>query len=359
MNAPVPHPDVDALLLLSFGGPEKTEDIIPFLENVTRGRGIPKERLEIVGEHYKHFNGYSPLNDCNREIIANIESELRARGLALPVYFGNRNWEPFANTAGELVSLDGHQKVAVFATSAWGGYSGCRQYGEDIEKIRDHLSDLELAQPVFIRLRQFFDHPEFIAATVTAVEEAYATFAHNGVGRGDIQLVFTAHSIPVPADQASGTDLDGTLYSNQVREASRLTAQALGITNYDVVWQSASGDGSIPWLEPDILDYAEAKHAEGVMNLLVCPIGFISDHMEVVWDLDHELVAEATARGQQVVRATTVGHTRQFASMVLSLIDETLRPETARHEGHVVSKGCIIDGTSCEPDCCVPPRRRR
>lgn len=353
-----PHPDVDALLLLSFGGPEKPEDIIPFLENVTRGRGIPRARLEVVGEHYKHFNGYSPLNDCNREIIANIEAELTDRGIDLPVYFGNRNWEPYGYTAGELLSLDGHQKVAVFATSAWGGYSGCRQYGEDIDRIREHLSDVELAQPVFFRLRQFFDHPEFIAATVTALKEAYQKFAEQGVAREDIQLVFTAHSIPVPADEASGTDLDGTLYSNQVKEASHLAAEAIGTGSYDVVWQSASGDGRIPWLEPDILDYAEAKYAEGVKNLLVCPIGFISDHMEVIWDLDHELVNEAKARGQQVVRATTVGHTKEFARMVLSLIEETLHPETARHAGTVASKGCIFEGTACEPECCTPPKRR-
>ena len=351
------RPAVDALLVLSFGGPEKPEDVRPFLENVTRGRGIPGSRLDEVAVHYHHFDGYSPLNDCNREIIANVEAEIARRGWDLPVYFGNRNWMSFANDAAVELASDGHQKVAVFATSAWGGYSGCRQYGEDIQAMRARLAVEKLPNVDFYRLRQFFDHPEFIDANVHAIKTAYEKFASQEVSADETYLVFTAHSIPLVADAHSGTVEDGALYSTQVKEAARLVAERLGVSTFDVVWQSASGDGTVPWLEPDIVDHARRLADSGVKNIVVCPIGFISDHMEVVWDLDHELQDEAKALGLNIIRAATVGHTQEFAVMIVDLIDESLGLTTPQHVGRIPSKGAVLNVEPCEGGCCQPAKR--
>lgn len=347
--------DVDALLVLSFGGPEGVDDVRPFLENVTAGRGIPPERLDEVGEHYYHFGGKSPLNDLNREIIANVEKELASRGLEIPVYFGNRNWKPFAAEAAEQMAKDGVKKALVFGTSSWGGYSGCRQYSEDIETMIKHLADNDLPAIDFFKIRQFFDHPDFIKENIDAVEDAFKQF--DGVDRDDIRLVFTAHSIPLVADKAAGIDADGPLYSRQVAEASRLVAEGVGVSDYDVVWQSESGNGRIPWLRPDICDHTEELAAKGVKNILCCSIGFISDHMEVVWDLDHELVDVATENGIKVVRSETVGHRPEFAEMVVDLMFESLDPATAKHVGTVPSKGCSLNGAPCEVGCCEPMKR--
>ncbi|MFI5503828.1 ferrochelatase [Corynebacterium kutscheri] len=353
--------NIDALLVLSFGGPERPEDVRPFLENVTRGRGIPAERLDEVAVHYHHFGGKSPLNDLNREIIANVEKELHQRGLSIPVYFGNRNWHPYANDVAERMYADGHRTIAVLATSAWGGYSGCRQYGEDIIAMLNHLAHtVGTDEPLhFIRLRQFFDHPKFIDANVQAVNEAFAQVTPGKSTR----LVFTAHSIPVLANTASGTSEDGTLYSNQVYEAARLVAERAQAgayaQHYDLVWQSASGDGKIAWLEPDILDFAqEVREKDGDDAIVVCSIGFISDHMEVVWDLDNELQYEAQKMGLEVVRARTIGPSTEFAEMVVDIIDESLNPQKALHLGTVVSKGCTYNGAPCQPECCQPARRK-
>lgn len=350
-------PAVDALLVLSFGGPEKPEDVRPFLENVTRGRGIPSSRLDEVAVHYHHFDGYSPLNDCNREIIANVEAEIAQRGWELPVYFGNRNWMPFANDVAVELAQAGHKKVAVFATSAWGGYSGCRQYGEDIQAMRARLGVEQLPAIDFYRLRQFFDHPEFIEANVHAITSVYQKFAAQDIPKEDIHLVFTAHSIPIVADNHSGTVEDGALYSTQVKEAARLVATQLGVETFDVVWQSASGDGAVPWLEPDIVDHVGELAGQGVKNIVVCPIGFISDHMEVVWDLDHELQDEAKLLGLNILRAPTVGHTPEFAAMIVDLIDESLGLAQPQHAGNIVSKGAVLNGSPCEGGCCQPAKR--
>ncbi|MDU0477727.1 ferrochelatase [Staphylococcus chromogenes] len=348
----------DAILLLSFGGPEGKEDVRPFLENVTAGRGIPPERLDEVGAHYYHFNGVSPLNRLNREIIGNIEHELAARGWNIPVYFGNRNWHPFAADTAETIARNGHTNVAVFATSAWGGYSGCRQYDEDIQAMRDHLASQDLPEVQFTKLRQFYDHPLFINTFVAAAREAIRNVAT------DFRLVFTAHSIPTAADSASGTPADGALYSTQVHEASRLVARELGIDDYDVVWQSRSGAAHIPWLEPDIVDHARQLNTRGIKALVVCPIGFVSDHIEVIWDLDSELKAAADDMGMHIERVATPGPTQAFARLVLSLIDEIvagLTPDdysAAQRLGNTPLRGCSHNGALCASDCC-PTRSHR
>ncbi|AKK03176.1 ferrochelatase [Corynebacterium epidermidicanis] len=352
----------DALLVLSFGGPEGPDDVRPFLENVTAGRGIPPERLDEVGAHYFHFGGVSPLNALNREIIANLEQAIAERGWQLPIYFGNRNWHPFGTETAERIARDGHRKVAVFATSAWGGYSGCKQYNEDIAQLRAHLAEQGLPEVEFVKLRQFYDHPLFIKAFAEATRAAFDSLSSQQ--REHSRLVFTAHSIPTAADEASGLPADGPLYSSQVGEASRLVAAELGITDYDLVWQSRSGAPHIPWLEPDIVDHAHELHEAGVTTLIVCPIGFISDHIEVIWDLDSELQTAATADGQHVVRVGTPGPTAEFTSMVLSLIDEYaagLRPgnyELAARLGTTPLRGCTRNGAPCAEGCC-PTRPRR
>lgn len=342
--------EVDALLVLSFGAPEGPDEVRPFLENVTRGRGIPPERLDEVGAHYYHFGGKSPLNDLNREIIANVEEVLRQEGIDIPVYFGNRNWHPLAGDTAQQMSRDGVRKALVFATSAWGGYSGCKQYDEDILAMREVLAESGLEAIDFLKIRQFFDHPEFIELNAEACRKAM-------VELDNPRLVFTAHSIPVFADRASGTPADGSLYSRQVLEASRLVAEELGVTDYDVVWQSASDNGSIPWLEPDIVDHTEELAARGVREMVVCPIGFISDHMEVIWDLDEELKNRATELGITMARAETVGHLPAFARLVVDLAKETMDVTLAQHAGTVISKGCTLNGAFCEPGCC-PTRKR-
>lgn len=334
---------VDALLVLSFGGPEGPADVRPFLENVTRGRGIPPERLDAVEEHYQHFGGVSPINARNRELIAAIRERTE-----LPVYFGNRNWHPMVEDTVAEMARDGVGRAAVFATSAYGGYSACRQYHEDIERARKAVGD---GAPELVKLRHFFDHPLFVAANVDAVRTARA-----GLPAGS-RLVFTAHSIPVAADASAGPPEEGHRYSRQVAEAARLVAAELGEREYDVVWQSRSGPPQVPWLEPDIVDHIEALHARGVGAVVVAPVGFVSDHVEVVWDLDTEARERAAELGMGFARAATAGPDPRFADMVVELVGELTEDAAPRALGDVPSAGCGVNGALCAPGCCAPPRR--
>ncbi|WKD61220.1 Ferrochelatase [Corynebacterium ciconiae DSM 44920] len=344
--------EADALLVLSFGGPEGPDDVLPFLRNVTRGRGIPDERLVEVGEHYAHFDGVSPLNEQNREIIQDLEQRLAAHGWDLPVYFGNRNWHPFAEDTAERMAADGVRSAFVFATSAWAGYSGCKQYHEDIARVRRHLAEKGLPQIEFTKLRHFFDHPTFIQAAVDEVEPLVRYHPH-------ARLVFTAHSIPTAADAASGRPEDGSLYSQQIAEAARLVADRIGVSDWDVVWQSRSGAPHIPWLEPDIVDHMEALADQGERELIVFPIGFVSDHIEVIWDLDTELAAAAAERGVSVYRAASVGHNARFVQMIMELILEARGHEKPQRLGEQPSYGCGVNGTPCSPECCPSSRPGR
>ncbi|MDY3127571.1 MAG: ferrochelatase [Corynebacterium sp.] len=346
----------DALLFLSFGGPEKEEEVVPFLENVTRGRGIPRERLRIVGEHYFHFGGKSPINDLNKEIISHLEVELTSRGHILPIYFGNRNWYPFAHEAAERMSKDGVRNALVFATSAWGGYSGCRQYGEDIHNVRKHLKAKGLADIQFTKIRQFFDHPRFVAENAAALQEAITKIGSSL--RPQTRVIFSAHSIPMSHDQAGGGAEDAHLYSRQVAESARLVAQAAGIKGYDLVWQSRSGSPHTPWLEPDIVAHVRKLHAEDeVTAVVVCALGFISDHMEVIWDIDCELKAVTEELGLQLSRARTIGPSSQFATMIVDLVEELTEGRAPEAVGTVSTLGCSINGAPCRPGCCQIPRR--
>jgi ferrochelatase len=341
----------DALLWLSFGGPEGPDDVMPFLENVTRGRGVPRERLEEVAEHYRHFGGVSPINRLNREAIAAVERELEVQGVELPVYFGNRNWNPMVEDTLARMKADGVRSALVFPTSAYGGYSACRQYDEDIERARAAVGE---GAPELMKLRQFFDHPLFVTAFADAVRTAHASLGSPTGSR----LVFTAHSVPESADRAAGPPEDGGhWYSRQVAEAARLVAAECGIDAYDVVWQSRSGPPRIPWLEPDIVDHIDALHAEGVESVVVCPVGFVSDHLEVIWDLDNEAAERAAEHGMAFARAATPSGDPRFAELVVELVKEhTVGVAVRKLSGFPVA-GCTRNGAPCAEGCCAPQRR--
>jgi protoporphyrin/coproporphyrin ferrochelatase len=337
----VPSP-VDALLVLSFGGPEGPSEVRPFLENVTRGRGIPPERLDAVEEHYQHFGGVSPINARNRELIAAVRERVD-----LPVYFGNRNWHPMVEDTVAEMARDGIGRALVFATSAYGGYSACRQYHEDIARARKAVGE---GAPELVKLRHFFDHPSFVAANADAVRAASP-----GAGA---RLVFTAHSVPESADATAGPPEEGGhRYSRQVAEAARLVAAEVGVAEYDVVWQSRSGPPQVPWLEPDVLDHIRALHAAGTTGVTLAPVGFVSDHVEVVWDLDTEARELCAELGMGFGRAATAGPDPRFADMVVELIDEHRHDAAPRGLGDVPRAGCGVNGTLCAPECCAPPRR--
>lgn len=364
----------DAVLFLSFGGPNGPDEVMPFLENVTRGRGIPRERLEAVAEHYYHFGGVSPINRLNLDMIESFRAELARRGRDLPVYFGNRNWEPMVEDTVEQMYADGHRRVLVFPTSAWGGYSGCRQYHEDIARALDALAARvpdSADDPLLLRkLPQYWAEPSFVDAGADAVRRAVASLPASDT---PTHLVFTAHSVPMSADAASGPVDDtaertgettngegiaaggGRLYSRQVRAASNAVAEALeGAAHSDVdqVWQSRSGPPQIPWLEPDICDHLESLSAAGVSRVVVSPVGFISDHLEVVWDLDNEAADVAEKLGMEYVRADSVGTDPRFITMIADLIDRY-----ADGGGDLRALGCADNGATCRPNCCVPVRR--
>jgi ferrochelatase len=346
---------VDALLLLSFGGPEGPDDVLPFLENVTRGRGVPRERLTDVARHYLHFGGVSPINGLNRDIIAAVRAELARAGITLPVYFGNRNWHPLAGDTVRAMAEDGVRSALVFPTSAYGGYSACRQYDEDIVLARDAVG---ANAPELVKLRQFFDHPLFVASVADAVAAAFTELPADV--RSSARLVFTAHSVPEAADAAAGPpDEGGHRYSRQIAEAARLVAARLGVAEYDVVWQSRSGPPAVPWLAPDIVDHVDALHAAGVPAMVVSPVGFVSDHLEVVWDLDTEARELAEKLGVAFVRAATPGTDPRFAELVVELIREHLAAAPARKLSGFTAAGCTRNGAPCAPGCCEPTRRPR
>ncbi|MDT5014528.1 MAG: protoporphyrin/coproporphyrin ferrochelatase [Mycobacterium sp.] len=333
-DEPLARREFDAILLLSFGGPEGPDQVMPFLENVTRGRGIPRERLADVAQHYLHFGGVSPINGINRALI----DQLRAQ-VDLPVYFGNRNWEPYVEDAVAAMRDDGIRRAAVFATSAWGGYSSCAQYVEDIARARRAVGE---RAPELVKLRQYYDHPLFVEMFSNAITAAAQTVPTGA------RLVFTAHSIPAAARSRCGTDL----YARQVAYASRLVADSAGYDDYDQVWQSRSGPSEMPWLEPDVADHLASVAGGGTKAVIVCPIGFVADHIEVVWDLDHELRRQAEKAGIAFARAATPN--AHLALLAADLIDE-LRGgrDPARVNGPDAPplKGFCVNGEVCTPEC--------
>ena len=310
----------DAFLLVSFGGPEGPDDVLPFLENVTRGRGIPRERLLAVAEHYLGFGGVSPINAQNRALVAALEADFAAHGLDLPVYWGNRNWAPYLTDELARVAADGRHRVLALLTSAYSSYSGCRQYREN---LADAVAPLGDRAPVVDRIRHYFNHPGFVAAMVDATVAALSELAADV--RGGARLVFVTHSVPTSMDDGSGPN--GNAYSSQHRDVARLvTAGVAAVTgvdhSLDLVYCSRSGAPGQPWLEPDVNDHLEALAGEGVPAAVLVPIGFVSDHMEVKFDLDTEALATARRLGLPVARAATVGTDPRFVTAVRELVLE-------------------------------------
>ncbi|MBM3784144.1 MAG: ferrochelatase [Acidobacteria bacterium] len=320
----------DAFLLLSFGGPEGPADVMPFLENVTRGRNVPRERLEEVAGHYLHFGGVSPINRQCKELLA----ELR---LDLPVYWGNRNWHPFVADTMRQLAADGRKNVLAFPTSAFSSYSGCRQYQEDIAQARALLG---ASAPEVTVVRRFFNHPGFVEVMIDSAKRALEKLPAGA------KLIFTAHSVPVSMAQTSP-------YVEQLAESARLIAEGAGTDNYRLAYQSRSGPPQVPWLEPDILDVLKEERSAGAAGVAVQPFGFLSDHMEVLYDLDHEARHLAEELSLPFVRAATAGTHPRFVQMIHELVAEYTGGAPALHVGHLPPRPRV-----CEAGCCPAPARR-
>lgn len=313
-----PARQYDALLLLSFGGPEGPDDVLPFLENVTRGRNVPPERLAEVAEHYLHFGGVSPINAQNRALIAALRDELRRQQILLPLYFGNRNWEPYVTDTIAQMRADGVQRALVFVTSAFSSYSGCRQYREDVIKAVEALGGPEI---VFDKIRGFYNHPGFIDTMTELTAEKMTLIPAER--RATTEVIFTAHSIPESMAK-------GCAYEKQLAEASRLVAEALELPSWRLAYQSRSGSPMVPWLEPDILDVLDTLPGAGFTDVVIVPIGFVSDHMEVLFDLDYEAAQRAADLGLGVQRVSTAGIHPRFVMMIRELIEERLASDPVR-----------------------------
>jgi protoporphyrin/coproporphyrin ferrochelatase len=327
----------DAFLLVSFGGPEGPDDVLPFLENVTRGRAVPRERLLAVGEHYLGFGGISPINGHNRALVAALEADFAAHGLDLPVYWGNRNWAPYLTDELARIAADGRRRVLALLTSAYSSYSGCRQYREN---LADAVAPLGDRAPAVDRIRHYFNHPGFVATTVDATVAALDELPADV--RDAARLVFVTHSVPTSMDDGSGPD--GHAYGRQHRDVARLVTAGVesetGVDHeHDLVYCSRSGSPAQPWLEPDVNEHLAAIVGDGVPAAVLVPIGFVSDHMEVKFDLDTEALATARRIGLPATRAATVGTDPRFVAAVRELVleraavergEQPLRPALGR-----------------------------
>lgn len=317
--------DYDALLLVSFGGPEAMDDVIPFLENVLRGRNVPRERMLQVARHYEMFGGVSPINQQNRKLITALQKELDEYGPRLPIYWGNRNWHPLLPDTLAHMAQDGIKNALAFVTSAYSSYSSCRQY-------RQNISDAQAAvgpgAPRIEKLRVFYNHPLFVEANVDHIRAALSQFDDGA----SVNLVFTAHSIP----ESMAVNCD---YAAQLAEVGGVIAKAVGISDWQLVYQSRSGSPSQPWLGPDVSEHLRALQNEGVKNVVVAPIGFVSDHMEVVYDLDFEAQKVARELGMKMARASTAGTHPAFVRMIRELMLERINN--------------TVPENICAPDCCL------
>jgi ferrochelatase len=357
MNQSNPY---DALLIVGFGGPENPDDILPFLENVTRGKPVPRERLLEVAEHYRHFGGVSPINQQVRELIAVLQPELQRRGIGLPLYWGNRNWHPLLPETLRKMATGGVKRVLAFVLAAYSSYSSCRQYRENIETARQVVGR---EAPQVDKVRVFYNHPDFIEATADRVREAFDRLAAEG--RDTAHIAFTAHSIPLLM-------AENCQYATQLTETCRLVAERLPVpaSRWRLVYQSRSGRPTDPWLEPDILDHLQSLKEQSVSQVVIVPVGFLSDHMEVLFDLDDEAARKAEKLGLKMVRAGTVGTHPTFVSMIGELIAERLAAEAASVGESTTGAGSVAGicdrraigqfGPSpdiCPADCCLYPIR--
>ena len=333
----------DAILIVGFGGPEGVEDVIPFLENVLRGRNVPRERLLEVAEHYDHFGGVSPINGQVRDLIAALGPELKANGVDLPVYWGNRNWTPMLADTIRSMADDGVKHALGVVLAAYSSYSSCRQYREDIQKAREVVGP---DSPTIDKMRVFYNHPDFVEVNADRVREALGQFPSDR--RGSVRVAFTAHSIP-------DSMAVNCQYVRQLEETCRLVAESAGIApdRWSLVYQSRSGRPTDPWLGPDILEHLGALKEQGIQDVIVQPVGFLSDHMEVLYDLDEEALARSNELGLTMIRAGTAGTHPRFVAMLSELIQE-------RVEGRIERRATGQDPAShdvCPAHCCMPPPR--
>jgi len=329
----------DAILFVSFGGPEGPDDVMPFLRNVLRGKNVPEARMKEVAHHYDLFEGVSPINGQNRALIAALEAELKERAIDLPIYWGNRNWHPMLADTLKQMQQDGIKKALAFVTSAYSSYSGCRQYLEDIIKAKEESQvDIEVD-----KLRVFYNHPLFIEANSQHVLAGLNQFQSQ---RADTAIAFTAHSIP-------NAMADTCAYAAQLAEACQLVADNVGHQNYKLVYQSRSGPPTQPWLEPDICDHIRDLHSRGINNVLVHPIGFISDHMEIVYDLDTEASALAAELGMKFVRTATAGTNILFRKLMGDLVVERLKSNSGVDAERPALGSCGPAPDCCSPSCCA------
>ena len=298
--------EYESLLLVSFGGPEKREDVMPFLRNVLKGRNVPEARMEEVAQHYYMFDGVSPINEQNKRLIRAIENDFAENGIKLPVYWGNRNWHPMLQDTLEQMKSDGVKRSLAFFTSGFSCYSGCRQYRENIIEARNAIGP---DAPEVDKLRVFFNHPKFVETCAVRLKQAIKETVSNW---DQAVVLFTAHSIP--DSMAVGCN-----YVKQLEEASRLVAESSGATNWKLVYQSRSGRPSQPWLEPDVCDYIEEVAGQGIKEVVIMPIGFVSDHMEVIFDLDVEARETCEKVGIKLTRAGTAGTHPLFVEMIREL----------------------------------------
>ncbi len=328
----------DALLVVSFGGPEAMDEVLPFLENVLSGRNVPRERMLEVSHHYELFGGVSPINGQNRALIAALKKELDANGVKLPIYWGNRNWHPLLADTLRQMKADGIRHALAFVTSAYSSYSGCRQYREDIERAREAVGE---DAPQVDKLRVFYNHPGFIAPNLENLQAALAAIPA-GERRRDAHVAFTAHSIPL--SMAANCD-----YQAQLLETCRLVAEGAGHARWQLVFQSRSGSPMQPWLEPDICDHLRELKRGGAADVVIAPVGFISDHMEVLYDLDTEAQEVAKEIELNLIRAATVGTHPAFIKMIRELVVERMTGDPARPA--LGTRGAKED--VCPADCCL------
>ena len=331
------YPDTffDAILVVAFGGPEGMDDVMPFLENVTRGRNVPRERLEEVAHHYERFGGASPINAQNRALIAALGPELDAHGIDLPIYLGNRNWHPFLNDTLRRMRDDGVQRALAFFTTGFSSYSSCRQYREN---IADAQAEVGPDAPEVMRTRAFYNHPGFVGANADHVAAARETLGP------EAHVLFSAHSIPQAMASRSR-------YETQLAETARLVAERMGGPRYELVYQSRSGSPHVPWLEPDVCDRIRALAEAGVTDAVASPIGFVSDHMEILFDLDVEARETAEEVGIGFARAQTAGTHPAFVAMIRELIQERLDVDVPRRalgrygaSHDICMAGCCLAG---------------
>ena len=331
----------DAFLLVSFGGPEHSEDVLPFLENVLRGKNVPRERMLAVAEHYYHFGGKSPINDQNRALIAALQKEFEAHDIGLPIYWGNRNWHPMLADTLRQMKADGVQRALAFATSAYSSYSSCRQYRENLAAAQAAAGE---GAPVVDKLRVFHNHPLWVEANLEQVRAALERIPAER--RSSARIAYTAHSIPLSMAESCN-------YQRQLLEVGRLVSRALGREADPLVFQSRSGPASQPWLGPDILDHLKALHADGATDVVIAPIGFVSDHMEVLYDLDTEASKLCGELGMNLQRAATAGTHPKFVQMVRDLVTERMSGSPGRAAIGLYPANPDV----CLTDCCPAPVR--